>query len=338
MAEFVSSTVLPFAWDVAGKVAFNLISSAGRLCAGTFPGDPAKSRRILVAGRAGSGKTSLINALTGMSLKIGDGAAGVTFNCHAVEERIYRKHGSGEAVKLEFIDTVGFDDGARGAYSDGEELCSDAAFRKMMKLLRATSKLDLIIYVMKRGRLSTAETACYELLVKKIANGLRHSDGVVEKKIPVLLVITHCEKENPDNLQHWLQERAGDVHIPGKKFVPNGSNHQALSSAGLDNAHTICTSFFDEHCLLGQLQQYVECRNISVQILLDRIVDTSDAGSFRAAHDGPQRLFREISMFRYITSARYRRVSRDRFYRFLQGVFPENNDAKEIYNQVVNFV
>lgn len=31
--------------------------------------------------------------------------------------------GSGEAVKLEFIDTVGFDDGARGTYSDGEELC-----------------------------------------------------------------------------------------------------------------------------------------------------------------------------------------------------------------------
>ncbi|CAM9568858.1 unnamed protein product, partial [Ectocarpus sp. 12 AP-2014] len=318
MAEFVSSTVLPFAWDVVGKAVFNLISSAGKPSGGTFPGNPAKSRKILVAGRAGSGKTSLINALTGMSLKTGDGAAGVTFNCHTVEERIYRKHGR-QAVKLEFIDTVGFDDGARGAYSDGEELCSDTAFRKMMKLLRATSKLDLIIYVMKRGRLSTAETACYELLVKKIANGLRHSNGVVEKKIPVLLVITHCEKDSPEHLQHWLQERAGDVHIPGKKFVPNGSNHQALSSAGLDNAHTICTSFFDEHCPLSRLQEYVECRNISVQILLDRIVDCSDAGSFRAAHDGPQRLFREISMFRYITSARYRRVSRDRFYRFLQG-------------------
>lgn len=31
--------------------------------------------------------------------------------------------------------------------------CSDTAFRKMMKLLRATSKLDLIIYVMKKGPL-----------------------------------------------------------------------------------------------------------------------------------------------------------------------------------------
>lgn len=52
-----------------------------------------------------------------------------------------------------------------------------------------------------------------------------------EKKIPVLLVITHCEQESPENLQHWLQERAGDVHIPGKKFVPNGSNHQVRPDA-----------------------------------------------------------------------------------------------------------
>lgn len=121
-------------------------------------------------------------------------------------------------------------------------------------------------------------------------------------------------------------------------ILPPLSLNQALSSAGLDNAHTICTSFFDQHCPLSRLQEYVECRNISVQILLDRIVDCSEAGSFRAAHDGPQRFFREISMFKYIFSGRYRRVSRDRFYQFLQGVFPDNNDAKEIYNQVVDFV
>lgn len=55
----------------------------------------------------------------------------------------------------------------------------DAAFTNLMKLLRATSELDLIMYVMKKGRVSTADTACYELLVNKVAHGLRHSGGEI---------------------------------------------------------------------------------------------------------------------------------------------------------------
>lgn len=46
-----------------------------------------------------------------------------------------------------------------------------------MKLLRATSELDLIMYVMKKGRVSTADTTCYELLVKKIGYGLERTAG-----------------------------------------------------------------------------------------------------------------------------------------------------------------
>lgn len=41
-----------------------------------------------------------------------------------------------------------------------------------MKLLRATAELDLIMYVMKKGRVTTADTTCYDLLVKKIGYGL----------------------------------------------------------------------------------------------------------------------------------------------------------------------
>lgn len=63
MAEFAStaSTLLPLAWDISKK-AYNLV---GNTDGGRFPGNPSRARKILVAGLAGSGKSSLINALTG---------------------------------------------------------------------------------------------------------------------------------------------------------------------------------------------------------------------------------------------------------------------------------
>ncbi|CAM9726703.1 unnamed protein product [Ectocarpus sp. 13 AM-2016] len=330
MAE-LATTLLPMAWDASRK-AYNLAKSSmsGEW---SFPGNPRRARKILVAGLAGSGKTSVINSLTGLNLETGDSSQGVTFHCSAVPERIYRKEHSGEPVKLVFMDTVGFDSGPGGALGDGA-LHRDMAFTSMMKLLRATSELDVIIYVMQKGRLTTGDMTCYELLVKKVAHGLRRSDGVIDQKIPVILVITKCETRPSGNLQNWLGERAASVPVPGVEMVVNGTNHQVLNNAGMDTSRILCTAFFgDDHFAAGSLDG-IACRNDSVRNLLQYIVGCSDDGPFLAAHPG--NFFRETNVLKYMWSPSYRKNNKDKFLKYLKGVFPRE-DAEKIFAQVIDY-
>lgn len=65
MAE-LACNLLPLAWDVSKKM-YTLASACQER---EFPGLPSRSRKILVAGLAGSGKTSVINALTGKATNV----------------------------------------------------------------------------------------------------------------------------------------------------------------------------------------------------------------------------------------------------------------------------
>lgn len=110
--------------------------------------------------------------------------------------------------------------------------------------------------------------------------------------------------------------------------------NQVLNNAGLDTSRMLCTSFFgDDHFAAGS-EDGIACRNDSVRSLLKIIVACSDDGPFLAAHPGS--FFRETNLIRYLFSPAYRRNNKDKFLKYLKGVFPKDA-AEKIFAQVTDF-
>lgn len=159
--------------------------------------------RVLVFGTAGTGKTSLCNALTRQNNKVGDGVLGVTFEtCHYSSF----KFDNGQYV---ITDTVGLNESAKG------KIPSKVAFKNLLTLLKESQDgYSLLIHVFRIPRITQTETDNFDFFVK----------AVCESKIPVLLVATGCENREP--MSQWAEE-----------------NSSTIKELGLDYNDIVCTSF-----------------------------------------------------------------------------------------------
>jgi len=144
--------------------------------------------RVLVFGSAGVGKTSLCNALTGEAKPVGASVNGTTFCSYTYKPM---KFGNDEIV---FTDTMGLNESDRGSNPSAK------ALEELTRLLRQSPQgFNLLIHVMKMGRIDAAHENNYELFVRQIAGA----------RIPTVLVATHCENVEP--MSKWVKENQDHI-------------------------------------------------------------------------------------------------------------------------------
>jgi GTPase SAR1 family protein len=159
--------------------------------------------RVLVFGTAGSGKTSLCNALTNENELIGDGAKGVTLDHHKYKTVELNDK------SVSIIDTVGLNESDKGAVK------ARTAIKLLINLLRDSQEgYSLLVHVFRKGRPTKAEVDNYRLFVNAIAGST----------IPVISVVTGCEDVEP--MSNWSK-----------------INYPILEELGLKYQDVVCTCF-----------------------------------------------------------------------------------------------
>lgn len=165
--------------------------------------DSLTAKQILVFGSAGTGKTSFVNAITGENLPTGDGASGETL----ASQEVFTSRGR---VDYRIIDTVGLNEARNGGVSSAQALTG------LVHLLsRTEGGLNLMVMVMKKGRIFAAEENNYKLFVQTMA----------DNKVPFVIVVTGCEREHED-MQGWVE-----------------ANRQAFDKVGIGRHAIVATTF-----------------------------------------------------------------------------------------------
>lgn len=142
-----------------------------------------KEIKVLVFGSTGTGKTSLCNELTGKDQPTSSSAKGVTFQSHTFDPIEI----NGKQIVI--TDTVGLNEAANGTVSPKDSIA------QLIKLLHESKDgYNLLIQVMKAPRITDTLKQNYELFYKKMT----------ECNIPILLVVTGCENEDP--MMQWVDD------------------------------------------------------------------------------------------------------------------------------------
>ncbi|EFC37768.1 predicted protein [Naegleria gruberi] len=138
------------------------------------------TKRVLIFGQSGVGKSSMINALANSKLPVLDGAVGTTFE----SEEVSFKDSSNQEILL--IDTVGLSESATGTSS------SIDSFIKLKNLLKkSTCGFNLMIFVTTKDRITGNDKANIELF-KTILG---------DDKVPVIMVVNKSENlEDCENM------------------------------------------------------------------------------------------------------------------------------------------
>jgi len=139
----------------------------------------ATKNRILVFGEAGKGKSSVIKLVTDdESIITSDGAIGCTFECKTYETDHFI-----------FIDTTGLGEGSQGTVPNA------TAIQQLIKFIKDNKDgFSLMVMVRKKDRITNIDENNYKLFYETLS----------EEKIPILLVITHCDFDEP--IDQWWQK------------------------------------------------------------------------------------------------------------------------------------
>ena len=143
-----------------------------------------KPRNVVFFGKAGAGKSSVINLIAGRPV------AQVTSDIESCTL------GSTSYVidtpKKQFVvwDTVGFN-GVR----NGHEITRQAVVHttQLIRDLSGASGVDLLVFVKECGKLTESERYCHRLFQEFLCEG----------QVPVAVVVTHLEDQEP--MEHWWE-------------------------------------------------------------------------------------------------------------------------------------
>ncbi|CAF3668816.1 unnamed protein product [Rotaria sp. Silwood1] len=131
---------------------------------------------VVIFGESGVGKSSIINMLFNRDIaNTSDAAIGCTF-----ESKLYK--GTRDGYSFNIYDTAGLNE------SDKGRVKPDQAVGNLMKLVGHLEEgIHLLIMCMRKGRINNAIANNYQLFY----------DGIFGKNVPIILVVTHCELDDP---------------------------------------------------------------------------------------------------------------------------------------------
>ncbi|EFC37825.1 predicted protein [Naegleria gruberi] len=137
-------------------------------------------RRVLIYGCSGSGKTTILNNLTGENFNTDDSAVGVTFQMTIIPP--INKQGTEINGKIyRFDDTVGLNECESGTVDNF------TAFVKLKDFLKdSLTGFNLFIYVFEKGRITSSDVKNVQLF----------SQILGQNKVPTLMVVSKADTDN----------------------------------------------------------------------------------------------------------------------------------------------
>ena len=166
--------------------------------------------RALVFGATGTGKTSLCNLLTDRTRPTDNGPLGVTSKSHSHAPFDF------EGLKIELVDTVGLHESSFGTVP------ADKAIVQLVELLTTAKEgFSLLIHVVRATRITKEQEEDYDFFVNKMT----------ERKVPVILVLTGCENEDP--MSAWVDKNRGSF----SRFLYKALVPTCLAKGGALESH-----------------------------------------------------------------------------------------------------
>ncbi|KAG2104401.1 P-loop containing nucleoside triphosphate hydrolase protein [Suillus discolor] len=173
-----------------------------------------KAKNIVIFGETGAGKSSLVNLMAGKEVAI---TSPDTQRC-TMHWQEYTIDFHGEPYKV--FDTVGLEETQLGIKEYLESV--DNAY-KLIKKLDAEGGVDLLLFCIRAGRLNTTIQSNYRLF----------HEFLCEKKVPIVLVITHLEREA--RMEDWWDRQQSTFE---KTYGIRVADHACITAANrLDGRH-----------------------------------------------------------------------------------------------------
>jgi len=164
------------------------------------------AKNIVIFGESGVGKSSIINLLAGKQVaRTSPDVKNCTLRYEAYDVPI-------KGVQCRIYDTAGVD----GKYMDpGGFLDAIINADKLMKALKNKGGVHLLLYCIKAGRISPTFVTNYRLFY----------EFFFEEKVPVALIVTHLEREDP--MDDWYTRNKGSFDRHAVKYV----DHACITAA-----------------------------------------------------------------------------------------------------------
>ncbi|KIK42291.1 hypothetical protein CY34DRAFT_42051, partial [Suillus luteus UH-Slu-Lm8-n1] len=157
---------------------------------------------VVIFGVTGSGKSSLVNLITGKEKAPTSGdALGCTPEPTVYEHDVVVLHNS---VKVQLFDTAGLDEGSQGNIP---AMQGQKALKVLLKTLKKNRGIHLLIYCVHGTKDVKTLQRNYKLVQSK-----------VKGKVPIVLVVTGLENREPD-MEDWWRNNEASISALGMNFA-----------------------------------------------------------------------------------------------------------------------
>ncbi|KAG1733675.1 P-loop containing nucleoside triphosphate hydrolase protein [Suillus occidentalis] len=168
---------------------------------------------VVIFGDTGSGKSSLVNLITGtQTAPTSPDAMGCTTGTHVYEHDIVIQN---KTMKVQLFDTPGL---VTGHHKTVPTTQGQMAPKKLLKTIKKQWGIHLVMYCVQGSKDTFALQQNYKLL---------HS--IVKGKVPIVLVVTCLECREPD-MEEWWRKDETSISRFGMKFA----GHACITALNID--------------------------------------------------------------------------------------------------------